>query len=182
MAEYSYSVTYNYSATIATTATTGTSNWYIYNAYCDGTNFYSMNYELGTFSTDNTVLCTRAVPASSRETRSEPVVEPVQSAGSLEDPSTLAEELLLSCLNDVQKKSLEENGYFELISKNGNIYRIWRGRSNNVIKMEEGKCVTRLCAHPREYVPNSDTMLAQALMLQYAEEQFLSIANQTPIL
>jgi hypothetical protein len=65
-----------------------------------------------------------------------------------------------------------------LCSKSGKKYRINRGRSANVDVLDEnGKVVRSLCAHPRDGVPDADTMLSQALMLKHDEPGFLRIAN-----
>jgi len=93
-----------------------------------------------------------------------------------------ADILLNEFLTRRQRKSLKELGYFEVITPRGKTYRIRRGRSNNVREVDaNGKEIAMLCAHPTEYVPDADTMLAQKLMLETAEEEFLQIANRNPI-
>ena len=60
----------------------------------------------------------------------------------------------------------------------GKKYRINRGRSANIDVLDEtGKVVRSLCVHPREGVPDADTMLSQALMLRHDEEALLRMAN-----
>lgn len=93
-----------------------------------------------------------------------------------------ADILLNEFLTRRQRKSLKELGHFEVITPRGKTYRIRRGRSNNVREInEDGNEIAMLCAHPTEYVPDADTMLAQKLMLETAEEEFLRIANRSPI-
>ena len=90
-----------------------------------------------------------------------------------------AEKLLRSCLSPQQQDELERLHHFHLIVGNKR-YRINRGRSRNIQLIDEtGKVVKHLCAHPREYVPDADTMLAQKLMLETDEESFLKIANHS---
>jgi len=90
-----------------------------------------------------------------------------------------AEKLLRSCLSPQQQDELERLHHFHLIVGNKK-YRINRGRSRNIQLIDEtGKVVKHLCAHPREYVPDADTMLAQKLMLETDEESFLKIANHS---
>lgn len=92
-----------------------------------------------------------------------------------------AEELLLSFLTPEQRDELERLNHFHLIVGERK-YRIKRGRSRNIELLDaSGKPVEKLCAHPRDYIPDADTMLAQKLMLETDEEAFLKMANHTPI-
>jgi hypothetical protein len=90
-----------------------------------------------------------------------------------------ARQLLKEVLTDEQDQQLDKDGYFELVSiKSGQRYRINKGRSRNVEKIDvSGKVVKTLCFHPREYVHNYDTMTIQKLMLENDEEQVLKVAN-----
>lgn len=89
-----------------------------------------------------------------------------------------AEALLRAHLLPEQQEQLAQKDWFLLVSKTGKKYRINRGRSANVDVLDEhGRVVRSLCAHPRESVPDADTMLSQALLLKYDEEQFLRMAN-----
>lgn len=85
--------------------------------------------------------------------------------------------LLRENLSRKQWTSYKSLGYFEVISQNGNVYRIYEGRSRNIKLIRDGKAVTTICAHPKMQVPNGDTLLAQKLMLECAEQEFLNIAN-----
>ncbi len=90
-----------------------------------------------------------------------------------------AVELLEAHLTDEQKASYRKERYFEVISKESRRrYRIYHGRSQNIVQVDEnGRKIKRLCAHPVMAVPDADTVLAQKLMLEHAEDQFLRIAN-----
>jgi len=94
------------------------------------------------------------------------------------EASKRAEDLLLLHLDDKEKKQYLELGYFETIV-NDKTYRINKGRAGNVYLVEKGKTIYRYCAHPREYSPEQDAMLAQLLMLRTDEERFLRTANRT---
>jgi hypothetical protein len=93
-----------------------------------------------------------------------------------------ARALLDSVLSAAQRKTLQELKFFDLevLARDGakKVYRIRQGRSGNVDLLgPDGKPIRRYCAHPSLYVPDEDTMLAQKLMLETAEEQFLATAN-----
>ena len=95
-----------------------------------------------------------------------------------------AEKLLQETLSPQQREELAAKGFFTLrtIAKSGEerIYRIRRGRSRNVEQVDaSGRRLKTLCAHPQAMVPDADTMLAQKLMLEAEEEEFLRIANHS---
>ncbi len=95
-----------------------------------------------------------------------------------------AEKLLQETLSAKQREELASKGFFtlETIAKSGErrIYRIKRGRTANVEQVDEqGNRIKRLCAHPTAIVPDADTMVAQKLMLESQEEEFLRIANHS---
>lgn len=90
--------------------------------------------------------------------------------------------LLESVLSPQECKRLADSGYFIVRGRSGCRYRIRRGRSGNIdVVDKEGFITARLCAHPVLHVPDSDTMLAQKLMLEHDEAAFLKVANRTPI-
>jgi hypothetical protein len=92
-----------------------------------------------------------------------------------------AEELLRSCLTLQQQEELDRLNHFHLLVGDRR-YRIKRGRTRNIELLDEaGRPIKKLCAHPGEYVPDADTMLAQKLMLETDEEAFLKLANHTPV-
>jgi hypothetical protein len=94
-----------------------------------------------------------------------------------------AEKLLRENLSAKQREELSSQGFFTLqtfTDGERRIYRIRRGRSRNVEQVtESGQRIKTLCAHPIEMVPDADTMLAQKLMLEAAETDFLRIANHS---
>ena len=96
-----------------------------------------------------------------------------------------AEKLLQETLTPKERVELAEKGFFTLesISKRDGqrrLYRISRGRSRNVHQVDDnGRVIKTLCAHPMALVPDADTMLAQKLMLQADQDEFLRIANHS---
>jgi hypothetical protein len=95
-----------------------------------------------------------------------------------------AEKLLQDHLSPKQREELAANRFFTVasIGKDGQrrTYRIHRGRSRNVQQVDaSGRVLKTLCAHPAMLVPDPDTMLAQKLMLESQEEDFLRIANHS---
>lgn len=92
---------------------------------------------------------------------------------------------LLQFITQQQRDELRRLGHFHVQGgATGRTYRIKRGRVANIDVLNElGVVVQRLCAHPATNVPDSDTMLAQALHLQSAanEEQFVRTANVHPL-
>jgi len=93
-----------------------------------------------------------------------------------------AEALLRAHITHEQQEQLEREDWFLIDSASGKKYRINRGRSANIDVLDEtGKVVRSLCVHPRDGVPDADTMLSQALMLKYDEEALLRMANVHPV-
>jgi hypothetical protein len=95
-----------------------------------------------------------------------------------------AERLLHEMLTPQQSEELKANGRFHLdvISNNGERrrYQIQRGRHGNVKQVDDhGNVIRSLCVHPILGVPDADTMLAQKLYLEHAEEELLQVANIT---
>lgn len=89
-----------------------------------------------------------------------------------------AEALLCSHLNEEQQKDLRDRNWFLIDSKSGKTYRINRGRHANIDVIDEnGVTIRSLCVHPRDTVPDADTMLAQVLMLKHDEDTLLRMAN-----
>lgn len=95
-----------------------------------------------------------------------------------------AERLLREHLSPRQREELASKGFFtlETVAPTGErrLYRIDRGRSRNVRQVDgNGRVLKTLCAHPAILVPDADTMLAQKLMLETDEQEFLRIANHS---
>jgi hypothetical protein len=90
-----------------------------------------------------------------------------------------AEDLLLMFLTDDQKNQYKEKGYIEINSDKQNKFRIRKGWSKNVEKLDaSGKPECIYCIHPGILVPTCDNMLAQKLMLETDEIGFISKANK----
>lgn len=115
-----------------------------------------------------------------REAESDFVSSREETMRAVSEAQRKADALLDEFLDNLQRKSLQEHGFFEVISPCGKIYHIHKGRVNNVREIDDqGNAIAALCALPEEYVPDSDVMLAQKLMLETAEDEFLRIANRS---
>lgn len=90
--------------------------------------------------------------------------------------------VLLRALTPEQREEFKQFGYVHVTGgKTQRRYRIREGRMGNIDVLDKaGKVRHRLCAHPREDLPDYDVMLTQVLYLRDAEneEGFLSIANR----
>jgi hypothetical protein len=92
--------------------------------------------------------------------------------------SERAESLLTRCLTTAQRGELASVGWFMVVASSGRRYQIRRGRVRNVIEVDfAGKRLRTYCCHPADHVPDADTMLAQKLMLEMSEDEFLRLAN-----
>lgn len=95
--------------------------------------------------------------------------------------SARARELLFDNLTDQQRSDLKRDGFFFVPSKKaGRKYRLRKGRAGNVDVIQNERILHRLCAHPQLYVPDDDTRLAQKLMIEHQEDEFLRLANVHP--
>lgn len=94
-----------------------------------------------------------------------------------------AEALLQAQLNAEQQAEFAENRSFTVVTQNGGRrYRIRYGWAGNIERLDEqGRPIEKLCVHPKQMVPFCDNLLTQKLFLECAEEEFLRIANCTPI-
>lgn len=92
-----------------------------------------------------------------------------------------AEELLLSMMCESQRESYRLDGTFEVMGSHGNLYRIERGTSGNVLWLgQDGQFLGRLCAHPTmrdSWLPMPDVALAQMLAITTDERAFVNAAN-----
>jgi hypothetical protein len=93
-----------------------------------------------------------------------------------------ARDLLLAHLTPKQRRTFEENGWFVVEGgKTGRPYRI-RAKEDlvaNIDVVEDDRTLYRLCGHcGLKEVPLGDHLLAQKLMLEGAEEEFLRLANR----
>jgi len=93
-----------------------------------------------------------------------------------------AEALLLAHLTPDQRETLERMRHFVVQSERGRVYHLRRGRLANVDEMDKDRVVAQYCIHPSICnIPEADSLLAQKLMLEMNEEQFLRIANRTAV-
>lgn len=90
-----------------------------------------------------------------------------------------AKRLLNSCLNVRQRAELRSFGWFR-VTVGERTYRIKSGSSGNVELLgTDGRAVEKYCIHPKEWLPIHDVMLAQKLLLEADEAQFLATANKS---
>lgn len=89
-----------------------------------------------------------------------------------------ARKLLVACLDERQRKTYAERGFFYVLTKSGKCYRIDQGTHGNVKLVEERgrRVLGSYCIQP-DGVPDEDAMLAQKLHLEADEPGFLRIAN-----
>lgn len=94
-----------------------------------------------------------------------------------------AAQLLQEALSERQRLEMAEKGFFSLTvhdskTKEQRHYRIRKGRSGNVEQIDaNGNRLKGFCIHPIMACPDEDTMLAQKLMLETQEDEFLRVAN-----
>lgn len=89
-------------------------------------------------------------------------------------------QLLLRCLNAAQRSEFERTRAFTVRGKSGQKYRITYGMTANVeVVLPSGGVCRRLCAGPVD-VPVHALMLAQKLMLETQEAEFVRIASRGP--
>jgi hypothetical protein len=102
----------------------------------------------------------------------------------LEKRGNKAEQRASTLLNEwltlEQRVQYKRLGYFEVRgSDSGKRYRIRSGRQMNVDQLDQhGHRVAVLCFLPEKYVPVSDVMLAQKIMLENDEPAALSVAGR----
>lgn len=91
-----------------------------------------------------------------------------------------ARELLRRHLTKRQRADYDKHGYFFVQTRKGHRYRVGSAHDHNVVRLNRrGKPMRTLCASIYQvWVPVPDVMLAQKLMLDHAEDEFLKIANQ----
>lgn len=90
-----------------------------------------------------------------------------------------ARELLIESLTPEQREEYDKNKSFIVFGqKTGKRYLIKDGRAGNVHELDkDDRPRHKYCAHPLMMLPNPDTMLAQKLMLECHEQDFLDKAN-----
>lgn len=89
-----------------------------------------------------------------------------------------AEDLLHSYLDEANSERYRKERYIEVWSQSGRRFRIRAGRAHNIHELSlEGTAIREFCIHVRDNVPNPDNVLAQKLMIEHREADFLQIAN-----
>lgn len=134
-----------------------------------------------TGSGGSTTVTTYTITTS---TYNQPVVQQQRTiAGHTAEAKDRAQALLLEHLTPAQRETFDRNKWFVVEGgKTGRQYRI-RDLGHLVANIDvlnaEGKKDYRLCGHAAERaVPMGDQLLAQKLMLENAEEDFLRLANR----
>ena len=110
-------------------------------------------------------------------------VEPFMEAGLLPDrrASERSLDLLVHCLTPAQRTEFARSSTFKVRGESGQQYRITYGTTSNVeVLGPSGTVARRLCAIPAGDLPIPAVMLAQKLMLETQESEFLRIAAQGP--
>jgi len=96
------------------------------------------------------------------------------------DADLKADALLHEFLDAMQRDQVVKDSAFIVEAKSGRRYQV--KRNSRVAELDEhGKIVAYHCIHPRDYFPAGDVMLAQKLMLDTDESEFLRIANCFPV-
>ena len=94
--------------------------------------------------------------------------------------SQRAHALLLECLTPAQRRDFERTRGFVVQGASGRLYRIGFGTVANIeVLGERGEVAYRLCARPDD-LPTAAVMLAQKLMLETREAEFLALAARHP--
>ena len=106
------------------------------------------------------------------------MVDPGELYSPLRKAEQRASTLLKEWLTREQCIQYQRLGYFEVRgSHSGKRYRIRPARQMNVDQLDErGRRVDVLCFLPEKYVPVSDVMLAQKIMLENDEPAALGVA------
>jgi hypothetical protein len=110
-------------------------------------------------------------------------VEPFAEIGLFEDHRAHERSLrlLLRCLTPAQRAEFARSNAFKVRGESGQQYRITYATTSNVeVIAHSGAISRRLCALPMGNLPIPAVMLAQKLMLETQESEFLRIAAGGP--
>ena len=88
--------------------------------------------------------------------------------------------LLREMLTREQLAAFEKDKRIPVDAPSGQRYIIHKGRAGNVFSIKDGKQVEKFCIQPDDLdIPDEDCMLAQKLLLEANEDEFLRVANRT---
>jgi hypothetical protein len=99
--------------------------------------------------------------------------------------SARARQVLLENLTAKQKKEFEKHGWFIVQGQKSNkrykiMGNVWSGNVHELRAANDNTRVASYCCHtPQSMCPLEDNLLAQKLMLETAEEEFLRLANRS---
>lgn len=94
--------------------------------------------------------------------------------------STRARELLMDHLTEEQRDTFTRNGWFVVEGgKSKKRYKIHGNTYAGNVYLDDGSA--RFCCHCDYGIPLHDQLLAQKVMLEVAEENFLALANRTQL-
>lgn len=159
---------------------TATVNWDFQQLYNIEYNRLYTNF-MNAYGTGNIVTnwYQNYVVSETEEQRAARIVREQQQMEAKKAAMGRAEELLLACLTDEQRESYLKDGYIDTNVKD-KTYRIEKGFAGNVYLVEKQVKKARFCIHPTDFrLPQQDAMLAQLLLLNTDEDQFLKTANRT---
>lgn len=172
---YTYHAWEEWATTSATT--TGTFDY-----WCDSTNTATSTWT----EWHGTDLRQRKPSRQSLEQRNQNRIRAIEDQDRRKAAIERARELLVASLTPEQREQYDANMEFIVFGqKTGRRYLIKDGRVGNVHELDKAdglwpfphRARRQYCAHPSMMVPNADTMLAQKLMLECNEQDFLDLAN-----
>ena len=126
-----------------------------------------------------------AAAAAQRELRRQQEIKDRSKRNRFKEAANVrARKLLFQMLNEEQRKELDEKNHFHLTvhSRDGSmkVYRVDYGFQGNVKLIgADGEVDRSYCIHSDSRLPYEDQMLAQKLLLEANEPEFLRIANET---
>jgi hypothetical protein len=85
--------------------------------------------------------------------------------------------LFLDNLTEEQRRQYRTSGYFECVgSITGNCYRIYHGKSRNVVKLDLDNARSGRCFAPQGDLVEGDCMLGQKIAIENYEEDVIKTA------
>ncbi len=93
----------------------------------------------------------------------------------------VAERLLRDSLSPEQYRQLRSSAYLEVRSpaRHDRVYRVPRG-PGQVLVVEHGRVLERLCLQPMESLPEADVILMHKLFIEADESTYLATAKHFP--